>query len=482
MKAVKRGPVKKLILVLVLLWRLVPAAGQQNPADLILLLDISASMSGSYRELRDYITGPFLKEYLRLGDTFHIISFSDRPRLEIARRIEGQGDLETVIGRMFLLYPLEPGSDIPGALAYLETYLLQLSPSRPKKAVLVSDGETVPELPGPGEIENLIGETKKRLAGQNASFDFVRIPPGPRPAVPAQTRPSANVPSPQPLPSAQRAAAAPAPPVPGGDVPPELPPAAVPEPPAEAPSLAARGEASPAPELLLPRPAAVPAAEPEDGTLSAAPLSPPSPALPPAVPPPPLSPPAVPAISRQNPPPERRAVFFILPALSLLGIFGCALFFPGRCLRRFPARAVSRAANPVPPAGPEGAYAGKPPRFDGRPLMLSLFVEDQNTFIGKRNIHAVKPGPVFTIGGGKSDFLIFLVPVPFRIADLRYEGGSCLLIPRKPKYFPDTGSSPVKDCIGKTIRVVSDKNYELFMRIELCGDPLIALNRLVNAI
>jgi hypothetical protein len=71
--------------------------------------------------------------------------------------------------------------------------------------------------------------------------------------------------------------------------------------------------------------------------------------------------------------------------------------------------------------------------------------------------------------------------MPSRIADLRYEGGSCLLIPRKPKYFPDTGSSPVKDCLGKTIRIVSDKDYELFMRIELYEDPLNALNRLMNS-
>jgi hypothetical protein len=132
--------------------------------------------------------------------------------------------------------------------------------------------------------------------------------------------------------------------------------------------------------------------------------------------------------------------------------------------------------------GAEPVNAGKPPRSEGQPVMLNLFVEDQNTFIGKRNIHVVKQGINFTIGGGKSDFLIFLVSLPFRIADLRYEAGSCALIPRKSKYFPDTGSSPVKDCIGKTIRVVSDKNYELFMRIDLHEDPLETLNRLINSV
>ncbi|GHV57713.1 hypothetical protein AGMMS49579_23980 [Spirochaetia bacterium] len=119
---------------------------------------------------------------------------------------------------------------------------------------------------------------------------------------------------------------------------------------------------------------------------------------------------------------------------------------------------------------------------DGRPLMLKLFVKDQNTFIGKRNTHLVKQGFKFTIGGGKSDFLIFLVPLPPSIAELHYEENHCILIPRKGRYFPDIGDEPVKDCIGKTIRIISDKNYELYMRIEWYEDPLIKLNTLLRSV
>jgi hypothetical protein len=116
------------------------------------------------------------------------------------------------------------------------------------------------------------------------------------------------------------------------------------------------------------------------------------------------------------------------------------------------------------------------------PPMLSLFVEDQNTAIGRRNIHVVKEGYTFSIGGGKSDFLIFLVPIPPRIADVRFDGRQCALIPRKPQFFPDTGSEPISDCIGKTIRIVSERGYELFIRIEQYEDPLKALNRLLNSV
>jgi hypothetical protein len=119
--------------------------------------------------------------------------------------------------------------------------------------------------------------------------------------------------------------------------------------------------------------------------------------------------------------------------------------------------------------------------FDG-PLMLNLFVEDQNTAIGRRNVHLVKPGYSCSVGGGTSDFLVFLVPVPPHIADVHYDGRNCTFIPRKPQYFPDIGSQQVPNCIGKTIRVISDMNYELHIRIERYQDPLTALNKMLNSI
>jgi len=117
------------------------------------------------------------------------------------------------------------------------------------------------------------------------------------------------------------------------------------------------------------------------------------------------------------------------------------------------------------------------------PLLLNLFVEDQNTSIGKRNIHSLKSGYSLTVGGGKSDdYLIFLVPIPAHIGEIRRSGSSLSFIPRKPKYFPDIGSNEVRDCINKTIRVVSDKNYEMRFRFEMYEDPLIALNRMLMSV
>ena len=61
-------------------------------------------------------------------------------------------------------------------------------------------------------------------------------------------------------------------------------------------------------------------------------------------------------------------------------------------------------------------------------------------------------------------------------------GNNCTFVPRKAQYFPDIGSQSVSNCIGKTIRVISDKNYELHIRMERYEDPLKKLNSLLHSI
>jgi hypothetical protein len=194
--------------------------------------------------------------------------------------------------------------------------------------------------------------------------------------------------------------------------------------------------------------------------------------------------------------------------LLILAVLGLGGFFLVRRLHKSPNRAVARAAAGgrkkqagEVPARKEANPSPKPAKYRprrespytdayeaprkieyGSPLMLKLYVADQNTFIGKRNTHLVKPGLSYTVGGGRSDFLIFLVRVPPHIGELRYANSSCSFHPRKPEYFPDIGAEPVQDCIGKTIRIISDKGYELFIRIEQYEDPLVELNRIMHSI
>jgi len=117
------------------------------------------------------------------------------------------------------------------------------------------------------------------------------------------------------------------------------------------------------------------------------------------------------------------------------------------------------------------------------PVLINLFVEDQSTSIGKRNIHSLKSGYSLSVGGGKSDdFLIFLVPMPSNIGEISRKGSQITFTPHKPKYFPDIGSNDVKDCINKRIRVISEKNYEMWFSFVIYEDPLIALNRVLHSV
>jgi hypothetical protein len=469
---------KKNVCVAVLVFCAVFCVQGQNadPVDLIVLLDTSSSMSSFYQEVNNYVTGPFLREFLRIGDTFHLIPFSDKPRIDIARRVAGRGDVEIIIGRMLLQYPLDPWSDIPAALSYAETYASSL-PSRPKKIILITDGDAAPApgspsgSPDAAGLRNLINETRTRLGSRGIGLEFVKVPidsapksgRGPSGAAPAPARPAPAASAP----STPR-------PAPAGTAPPAAPPtqSAAPAPAPPAPAAPAPAASQPAP--ATPRPAARP-----------------------------IFPGWTPPLS----------LLIGLAVLGLLVLF-LIIFLVSRELQGSPRRAVARAAlSPSPrqeeveeeePALPpfvdhskdlaSFAATQKPrtspyadryksqPVESTAPLMLNLFVEDQNTFIGKRNIHSVKSGYTFTVGGGKSDFLIFLVPVPPHIGEVRCEGGRCTFIPRKPQYFPDIGSSEVHDCIGKIIRVVSDKGYGLRFRFERYEDPLQALNRLMQSV
>ncbi|MDR2435144.1 MAG: VWA domain-containing protein [Treponema sp.] len=545
---------KKGIIVLILVLGAFLVYGQNaGPIDLILLLDTSASMSDSYEDVYNYISGAFLKEFLRTGDTFHLIPFSDKPRVDFARRFEGRGELETIIGRMFLQYPLDPWSDIPAALRFAESYAASL-PSRPKKIVLVSDGDSAPP-PGSASrsydeagLTGLINETRARLGGKGIDLYYAQISPEkplanlpgsgrtplPRaaPAQPARApdSPAGSAPGAPPAQTAQPAQApdrpassAPSIPPPDADRPaaqtPGTPPPAQTAQPAQAPDRpAAQTPDAPPPVQELPSPVAetVPPASVQDD----APVEVP----PAAVPAPPPDAPAV-----QTPPAGDGFRLFgeglpLLIGIAVLGLLaaGLVIFLVTRRLQGSPNRAMAMAAAPPPrpalsrqapvplpeenlppfkdhskdlasfaasrpkqrttPYADHRSLSAMPAEFSSGPVLLNLFVEDQNTFIGRRNIHALKSGYSFTVGGGKSDFLIFLVPIPAAIGEVRRDGNRCTFIPRKPAYFPDLGSKELPDCIGKTIRVISDKDYELRFRVERWEDPLLALNRLLNSI
>ncbi|MDR2144547.1 MAG: hypothetical protein LBP29_09280 [Treponema sp.] len=519
-------------------------SAQNAPKDIIVLVDTSSSMSSFYANVTDYLTGPFLEENLNLGDTFHLISFSGKPRFEIARRIIDLGDVQTINGRIFLLYPLEPVSDIAAAISYGEKYTTIIPSGRQKRIFIIGDSELK-------DVEGLVNAAGARLRESGATIRYLKVPLSvparPQGGQTASTSPQGGS---QTSSSSGRspatASGSSAPPVSPGrtessaptgtssgssvraespgvvsgspgrtDLPTRTDPPVRTEPPAQTSSSVQTGASAQAesPAVTDPSAAPVQAGTPvESGALppETLPESPraesirSAPVPDPAVPDPVVSENGTNASGRSSGGFNFSLSLPLLIGLGILAllIFGFIIFTMLKNLNSSPKRVMASAAtihgdSAVKNAELLNSFAstaktrGVPPRryhreeqnqFLSNPPMLNLCVEDQNTAIGRRNVHTLKPGSRFTLGGGASDFLIFLVPLPPRIGELRFDGTNCTFIPLKSKYFPDIGSQAVPECIGKPIRVLSDKHYEIFFHFERYKDPLIALNQLLHSI
>lgn len=128
-------------------------------------------------------------------------------------------------------------------------------------------------------------------------------------------------------------------------------------------------------------------------------------------------------------------------------------------------------------------YSGRTSTKPSQPGMTELFVYNQTTSIGKRNIHMMKSGTRLSIGGSKSDdFLIFLVPFPANLAYVQYDGNDYRVSIVKPEYFPYETSTSIYPCIGRDITVVSKKGYHVTFTFRGYEDPMIKLNTILTSI
>jgi hypothetical protein len=449
------------------------------PKDLILVLDVSSNMSSYYDNVNGYLTGRFLQDNLEIGDTFHLIAYGSKARLDVARRILGEGDVKTICSRIMLLLPLEPSSNMADAINFSEQYIRSLPSSRKTKIFIVSDSDN----------GNLVSPAASRFRVNGADLRFLKAPFSAQAAAvnpnssalfssTGGTRPTAVIANP-PISS-------------GGNVSPGDsivgPPAIEPPPSDTQENGIGSDDTIEVPPTINPLESF---GDPDDTAIEI--------------------PPAIPEDTGENQAAQNLRTFFsaiplpFLIALGLLILLALILIiiFMVRKLQSSPNRVMAAAASVDDTAARNAellnsfaktqaaASTGGPHRHHHRddsnefmtnPPMLNIFVEEQNTAIGRRNVHTLKSGSVFSVGGRGSDFLIFLVPLPSHIGQLRFDGTNCTFVPLKPKYFPDIGSNQVPECIGKTIRVISDKKYELFFHFERYKDPLIVLNRLLHSL
>lgn len=593
-------------------------ANEQGAIDLVVVLDTSSSMYAHNKEVSNYIIGPLLKDFLRYGDTFHLISFSSTAKTEISRKIEGIGDVETIMGRLLLLYPLDKYSDIVAALQYTARYLGDLPEHRAKTAIFITDGDHNPGPASPYKgltqenLEKAIRDAAGKLKGNGWVFHYIRVPQdltfrntevrkATAPIVVDEPTRSSNA-----LQESSRKDDAATTEIDGsknatdvsdvvaqelnvpvtelnldqgaeiisttvGAISVSFPnsvgkvtrdftiPITVKNPSPnsvylETQAILVEGidrlrkksfkEILPRSETVFNLYVGLPETYQTGAvTLKIEPLftgsiriNPPS------------------AFIRADIVQNTMSSFFIklVPLLLLAGgillaaLMAVFIILVLRRLQKNPSLAMAEAIQTVNEKAAETRSTGQVQRetetmqpqqntqstadlmaefakkkaaekqqgpslpvftrsqeesgmglstkpsvvIDGqfairRPtgrIMLNLFVQDQNTAIGKRNVHLMKAGHRLTLGGRNSDFLIFLVPIPHRIGDVYFDGEQLTLVPKRPEFFPETGAEPIYDCVGKTIHLRSAKGYDLYIRFDKYQDPLQTLNNFLRSI
>jgi hypothetical protein len=113
------------------------------------------------------------------------------------------------------------------------------------------------------------------------------------------------------------------------------------------------------------------------------------------------------------------------------------------------------------------------------PPLIEMRVGLQNHRIGFLNVHRISPGAARSIGGRLSSYLVFLVPVPSSIAEIRNVDGSYMFTPLKPELFPGL-SGPVEDCLETEIPFVSPRGMELTLTFRQWVSPLDEINNLLR--
>jgi len=110
-----------------------------------------------------------------------------------------------------------------------------------------------------------------------------------------------------------------------------------------------------------------------------------------------------------------------------------------------------------------------------RPIEFRL--GGQNPFNGGRNIRWIGKNSR-SVGGGSSFFLIFLVKVPERIAEVSFTEKGLRFTPIRDEFFPDF-FGPIENCINRPIELVTDQGSFTMVFREWIS-PLERINQVLH--
>jgi hypothetical protein len=130
MKTLKSSPgITRLWIALAFGVALLTAGAQDVAAenmDLVVMVDTSESMFPFFDDLMNYLVQDLLTEKLHKGDTFHLLSFSSVPEVEISLEVNSEEAAQRAFGRILLLHALGRYTDLVSALQFLDKYVKEL--------------------------------------------------------------------------------------------------------------------------------------------------------------------------------------------------------------------------------------------------------------------------------------------------------------------------------------------------------------------
>jgi len=154
----------------------------QDTVDLVVLLDSSQSMFAYYDEVVEFVVTGIVSEYMRFGDTFHLISFADTTQIEIAQTLRTEQDLRAALARLYLLYPFGKSTDLITALRNTYQYINDLPQSNRKFLVIITDGMHMPAINSPfvnfssDDVKAELLKTASRFREQGWLIKIIQIP------------------------------------------------------------------------------------------------------------------------------------------------------------------------------------------------------------------------------------------------------------------------------------------------------------------
>jgi Mg-chelatase subunit ChlD len=529
------------------------ARAAQN-LDLAVLVDTSSSMFPYFDDVMNYFVQDLLTTRLHRGDTFHLISFSSLPEVEISLEVNSDEAARQAFSHVLLLHALGRYTDLVAAMQFLYKYVKELPETNPKQLIIITDGVHDPP-PGspnrgdPAAVKAAITGVAQAMRREGWTVSILKVPPEPAPGeqdlksylgdiadalgvsiVPYPTKDKTHVTGvttgyptlifPAALGKVGTRFTAPfkvknwkTEPIivrlssvqsEGTDMLEKKVSVTVP----------AGGEATLDVPLKLPLSYPVGTHDakvqlifdddirisPTEGTLSFA------------------------YTGKGGLPFPRLTllyVLYIILGLALLYLLVRLFLYMSRKLGEAPLSGLARAQaigvkatgahRQIPLMGPAPRRTGahrqvalmdahavptgarlRPTVMSIRralprpsiqraslPPLIEMRVEQQNHHIGFRNVHRIAAGGARSVGGRHSSFLVFLLPMPSRIAEIRNVDGRYVFTPLRSELFPGV-SGAVENCLGREIPFVSSKGRQLSLHFREWVSPLEEINRIMR--